>query len=114
MDKYGIEHWITTDQYGNEVECFANKFAEVHTKRPICICGEPMVCTREFEWDCPKCGAHLESEDISRSINPDDYMTSDLEPDEDYGEYKYMDDDYGSRMFLAGAPGYEIDFFHLI
>lgn len=28
MDKYGIEHWITTDQYGNEVECFANKFAE--------------------------------------------------------------------------------------
>lgn len=56
MDKYGIEHWITTDQYGNEVECFANKFAEVHTKRPICVCGEPMVETRELEWDCPKCG----------------------------------------------------------
>lgn len=86
MDKYGIEHWITTDQYGNEVECFANKFAEVHTKRPICVCGEPMVETRELEWDCPKCGAHLEAEDVSRSINPDDYMTCNLEPDEDYGD----------------------------
>ena len=103
MDKYGIEHWITTDQYGNEVECFANKFAEVHTKRPICVCGEPMVETRELEWDCPKCGAHLEAD-----------MTCNLEPDEDYGEYKYMEDDDGSRAFLAGAPGYEIDFFHLI
>ena len=70
--------------------------------------------TRELEWDCPKCGAHLEAEDVSRSINPDDYMTCNLEPDEDYGEYKYMEDDDGSRAFLAGAPGYEIDFFHLI
>ena len=105
MDKYGIEHQITTDQYGNEVECFANKFAEVHTKHPICVCGEPMVETRELKWDCPKCGVHLEAED---------YMTSNLEPDEDYGEYKYMEDDDGSRAFLAGAPGYEIDFFHLI
>ena len=61
--------------------------------------------TRELEWDCPKCGVHLEA---------DDYMTSNLEPDEDYGEYKYMEDDDGSRAFLAGAPGYEIDFFHLI
>ena len=59
-------------------------------------------------------GAHLEAEDVSRSINPDDYMTCNLEPDEDYGEYKYMEDDDGSRAFLAGAPGYEIDFFHLI
>ena len=41
-------------------------------------------------------------------------MTCHLEPDEDYGEYKYMEDDDGSRAFLAGAPGYEIDFFHLI
>ena len=55
--------------------------------------------------DCPKCGAHLEA---------DDYMTPNLEPDEDYGEYKYMEDDNSSRAFLAGAPGYEIDFFHLI
>ena len=55
-----------------------------------------MVETRELEWDCPKCGAHLEAEDVSRSINPDDYMTCNLEPDEDYGEYKYMEDDDGS------------------
>ena len=61
--------------------------------------------THELEWGCPKCGVHLEAED---------YMTSNLEPDENYGEYKYMEDDNGSRTFLAGAPGYEIDFFHLI
>ena len=36
------------------------------------------------------------------------------DPVKNYGEYKYMEDDDGSRAFLAGAPGYEIDFFHLI
>lgn len=114
MKEYGIEHWITTDHYGNTVECFANRFAEVHTKAPICCCGEHMAETRSDEWDCPKCGCHLESEDIARRINPDTYTTCSLEPDEDFGEFKYMEDDAGTRAFLAGAPGYEIDFFHLI
>lgn len=114
MERYGIEHWTTTDRYGNVVECFANRSAEIHTKNPICNCGERMEETRTAEWDCPKCGNHLESDDFTRRLHPEDYLISDLEPDEDFGEFKYMEDDDGTRAFIGGAPGYEIDFFHLI
>lgn len=113
MKKYGIEHWTTTDRYGNPIECFANHSAEIHTKNPVCVCGGQMVETRSFEWDCPKCGKHLESDDYTRTLHADDYLDSNLEPDEDFGEFKYMEDDDGTRAFIGAAPGYEIDFFRL-
>lgn len=110
----GIEEWVTTDSFGNEVHCYADKFAEVHTKAPICECGTPLVEEAYEEWYCPKCKTTRNSSEFSRTICPESYMAHNLAPHEDFGEYKYMPDATGHMMFEAGAPNYDLEFFNLI
>ena len=114
INDVGIEEWTTTDSFGNEVHCYADEYAEVHTKVPICECGTHMIEETEDEWYCPKCRITKNSEELCEKIYPQYYLDMNLAPHEDFGEYKYMAINPENKMFEAGVPDYYLTFFHIL
>lgn len=114
INDVGIEEWTTTDSFGNEVHCYANKYAEVHTKVPICECGAHMIEETVGEWYCPKCRITRKSAELCETIHPEYYIDMNLAPHEDFGEYKYMLVGTGNKIFKAGVPNYDLTFFRIL
>lgn len=96
----GFEEWTTTDAAGNEVTCYAGETFELHTKNPICICGQKMHEIIPGRWTCIPCNITKLDEEFNYSISLDEYEMASLELDEDYGEFEYDD----GRMLLVGVP----------
>lgn len=103
----GFEEWTTTDAAGNVVTCYANEFVELHTKVPVCSCGRPMSEVTQGEWACVDCDITKTDDEINHPINLDEYESSDLELDEDYGTFEYDD----GRMLEAGVPDWYLFFY---
>lgn len=104
MDRFinddGFEEWTTTDTAGNVVQCYANRYREIHTKVPVCTCGRNMVEEVPGYWACPPCNITKTEDEINHVIELDEYESVNLELDEDYGKYEYDD----GRRLLAGVP----------
>ena len=91
VNEAGFEEWWTTDRKGRRVSCYANKYVELHIKRPVCECGRILGKTRQNNWRCSRCGAEYSYDEIYRAFDPDaydyDYDSGTIQ--DDYGERKY-------------------------
>ena len=104
----GFEEWTTTDAAGNEVTCYANEYAELHTKIPLCPdCGRKMVEVTQGTWTCAPCDISLEEDEINHHVDLAEYEFATLEANEDYGQFEYDD----GRILVAGVPDWYLFFY---
>lgn len=91
VNEYGFEEWWTEDRKGRHISCYANKYVELHIKRPVCECGRILGKNGREHWRCSKCGAEYSYDELYRSFGPDDYNYNcdDGTIQDDYGERKY-------------------------
>lgn len=99
VNEHGFEEWWTKDRKGRGIACYANKYVEIHTKRPVCECGRILRKAGTDRWECSKCGAEYSYDDLYRQHGPDadDYDCDDGTIQDDYGERKYI-----NRSFVCG------------
>lgn len=90
-NEFGFEEWWTEDREGRTVECYADKFVEIHIKRPVCECGCEMSETETDVWKCPSCGCEYSYDELYRNYEPDTYDCDAGTIQDDYGERKYED-----------------------
>lgn len=86
-----FEEWWTTDRNGNRVDCRANKYIELHAKRPRCECGRVLRKIGPELWECGRCETRYTYDDLFRSYGPEayDYDCDAGTLQDDYGERKY-------------------------
>ena len=91
VNAFGYEEWWTTDRKGRHIFCYANKYVELHIKRPVCECGRIMGKAGKEKWRCSRCGAEYSYDELYRSFDPEgyDYDCDDGTIQDDYGERKY-------------------------
>lgn len=91
VNEAGFEEWWTTDRKGRRVSCYANKYVELHIKRPVCECGRILGKAGKNNWRGSRCGAEYSYDEIYRAFSPDayDYDCDSGTIQDDYGERKY-------------------------
>lgn len=97
----GFEEWMTQDENGNDVHCYANRLREIHTKVPVCECGRSMTEEVPGRWACRNCDIAMVDDDFVHFWDSiDAYENYVQETGEDYGEFKYDD----GRRLVGGTP----------
>ena len=96
----GFEEWMTCDDAGNPVHCYANGYVEIHTKEPLCkICGRPLTKISPKTWKCTSCGKRRTYESIIQQLyDLNEYRFESHDLCEDYGEFMYPD----SEIYMMG------------